>query len=102
MNKASTASLFAPTTDQRNGNFATCGAPCNVAIRDPLTGQPFPGNQIPVSRFDPAAVKLMSHFARVGGTGQHQVSRASAMDFNQVVLKADQQLTANDQSSGRY
>jgi hypothetical protein len=101
-NKTATTTVFAPTNDQRNGNFATCGAPCNVPIRDPLTGQPFPGNQIPVSRFDPAAVKLMSHFARVGGTGQHQVSRASAMDFNQVILKVDHQLTSKDQLSGRY
>jgi Carboxypeptidase regulatory-like domain len=102
--KNTTAStiVFAPTNDQRNGNFATCGAPCNAAIRDPLTGQPFPGNQIPVSRFDPASVKLMSYFAREDGTGQHQVSRASAMDFNQVVLKVDHQLTNNDQLSGRY
>jgi hypothetical protein len=101
-NTTATTTVFAPTNDQRNGNFATCGAPCNVPIRDPLTGQPFPGNQIPVSRYDPAAVKLMSYFARVGGTGQHQVSRASAMDFNQVVLKVDHQVTSNDQFSGRY
>lgn len=101
-NTTATTTVFAPTTDQRNGNFATCGAPCNVPIRDPLTGQPFPGNQIPVSRYDPASVKLMSYFPQVGGTGQHQVSRASAMDFNQLVLKVDQQLTSKDQLSGRY
>ncbi|MEO5741384.1 MAG: TonB-dependent receptor [Vicinamibacterales bacterium] len=101
-NTTATTTVFAPTNDQRAGNFATCGAPCNAAIRDPLTGQPFPGNQIPVSRYDPASVKLMSHFAQLTGTGQHQVSRASAMDFNQVVLKVDQQLTTNNQLSGRY
>jgi hypothetical protein len=101
-NTTATTTVFAPTNDQRNGNFATCGAPCNVAIRDPLTGQPFPNNQIPVSRFDPASVRLMSYFAQLTGTGQHNVSRASAMDFNQVVLKVDQQLTANNQLSGRY
>ena len=101
-NKASTASVFAPTIDQRNGNFATCGAPCNIAIRDPLTGQLFPGNQIPVSRYDPVAVNLMKHFPDVGGTGQHQIPRTSAMDLNQLVVKVDQQLTINDQLSGRY
>jgi len=101
-NKTASTIVFAPTDDQRTGNFATCGAPCNAPIRDPLTGQPFPGNQIPVSRFDPAAVKLVSYFARETGTGQHQVSRASAMDFNQVVLKVDHQLTSKDQMSGRY
>jgi len=101
-NTTATTTVFAPTNDQRNGNFATCGAPCNVPIIDPVTRQPFPGNQIPVSRFDPASVKLMSYFARVDGTGQHQVSRASAMDFNQVVVKVDHQVTNNDQLSGRY
>jgi hypothetical protein len=108
-NTTATTTVFAPTNDQRNGNFATCGAPCNTPIIDPATrtaanpnGTPFPGNQIPVSRFDPASVKLMSYFARVGGTGQHQVSRASAMDFNQLVLKVDHQVTNNDQLSGRY
>ena len=108
-NTTATTTVFAPTDDQRNGNFATCGAPCNVPIIDPLTrttanpnGTPFPNNQIPVTRFDPASVKLMSYFPRVGGTGQHGVSRASAMDLNQVVLKVDQQLTAKDQISGRY
>ena len=46
-NKTASTIVFAPTDDQRTGNFATCGAPCNAPIRDPLTGQPFPGNQIP-------------------------------------------------------
>jgi hypothetical protein len=93
--------LFAPTNDYETATSATC-SPVQLAIRDPLTGQLFPGNQIPVSRYDPASVKLMSYFARVDGTGQHQVSRASAMDFNQVVLKVDNQVTINDQLSGRY
>ena len=39
-----------PTTDQRNGLFSS-------AITDPLTTRPFPGNQIPLSRFDAAAQK---------------------------------------------
>jgi hypothetical protein len=43
----------------------------------------------------------MSYFARVDGTGQHQVSRASA-DFNQVVVKVDHQVTNNDQLTGHF
>jgi hypothetical protein len=108
-NRTASLAVFAPTVDQRNGNFATCGAPCNVPIIDPLTrtaanpnGTPFPNNQIPVSRFDPASVKLMSLMPNLTGTGLHQVSRASAMDFNQVVLKVDHQVTNKDQISGRY
>ena len=33
-NTTATTTVFAPTNDQRNGNFATCGAPCNVPIID--------------------------------------------------------------------
>ena len=32
------------------------------SLKDPLTGNPFPGNVIPTSRFDPAAVKLLTNY----------------------------------------
>lgn len=44
-NRAADVTAFVPTNDQRNGNFATCGAPCNRTIRDPLTGENFANNQ---------------------------------------------------------
>ena len=34
-----------------------------VAIRDPLTGQPFPGNQIPTARISPVARALLTDTA---------------------------------------
>ncbi len=46
---------FPLTSAERAGNFA--GGP---AARDPLTGQPFPGNQVPVSRFDPVVNNVFS------------------------------------------
>ena len=56
-----------PTSAALNGDFsaldgAKSGGGCLSAARalkDPTTGSPFPGNQIPVSRFDPAALKLV-------------------------------------------
>ncbi len=45
-------SAFPLTQAERNGTFAT-------AVRDPLTGQPFPGNQIPATRFDTVARNLL-------------------------------------------
>lgn len=42
------ATVTVPTAAQREGNFAGLG----VTITDPSTGQPFPGNVIPASRFD--------------------------------------------------
>src|SRR6185436_9723604 len=60
-NRGANLVQFAPTTDERNGNFTTCGAACNRALTDPLTGLPFPNNQIPVDRFDPAAVRVLHY-----------------------------------------
>ena len=45
------AASVAPT-EWRHGDFSSLLASGTV-IRDPLTGQPFPGNQIPASRFSP-------------------------------------------------
>jgi Carboxypeptidase regulatory-like domain/TonB dependent receptor len=47
-----------PTAAMRNGDFS--GA--NFVIRDPLTGQPFPGNVIPASRIDPTAQRMLNFF----------------------------------------
>jgi hypothetical protein len=44
-----------PTNAQRNGVFST-------SVIDPLTRLPFPGNTIPVNRFDPVALQLLSHY----------------------------------------
>src|SRR5437667_9409105 len=41
------------TADDRAGIFSS-------PVRDPLTGQPFPGNVIPADRFDPLAVGIMA------------------------------------------
>jgi hypothetical protein len=41
-----------PTADQRQGIFA-------FNVLDPASGQNFPGNRVPVSRFDPLGKKLM-------------------------------------------
>jgi hypothetical protein len=46
-----------PTPEQRVGNFAG-----GAAIRDPDTGQPFPGNMIPANRIDPNATILINSF----------------------------------------
>ncbi|PYR00867.1 MAG: TonB-dependent receptor [Acidobacteria bacterium] len=101
-NRGTNLVQFAPTTDERNGNFATCGSACNKPLTDPLTGQPFPGNQIPVARFDPAAVNVLKYIPAVGGDGLMQVPRLIGQDDNQVVVKVDQQLRQSDQIGVRY
>jgi hypothetical protein len=100
-NLGTSLNTFAPTIDERNGNFATCGSPCSAALRDPLGGL-FPGNQIPVSRFDPASVKVNTFIPAVGGTGAVAVPRPIKFQLDQGITKIDHQLTTNDRISGRY
>jgi hypothetical protein len=47
-----------PSVAMRNGDFSQAG----VTIVDPLTRQPFPGNQIPRNRLDPIAIKLLEWY----------------------------------------
>jgi hypothetical protein len=47
-----------PTAAMRNGDFS--GA--SFVIKDPLTGQPFPGNVIPANRISPQAKSIMDFF----------------------------------------
>ena len=51
-----------PTLAERNGDFSQALATTAVTIYDPLSGAPFPGNVIPVARFNPAAVGLLTYF----------------------------------------
>ena len=44
-----------PTALMRQGNFSEISA----AVRNPFTGQPFPGNIIPSSMISPVALKLL-------------------------------------------
>jgi hypothetical protein len=58
-------SFLVPTTAERNGDFSGLlrnGQP--RVIRDPLTGEPFPGNVIPANRINPVGQKLLSYLPR--------------------------------------
>jgi hypothetical protein len=58
-------SFLVPTTAERSGDFSGLrrnGAA--VVIRDPLTGQPFPGNIIPAERINPVGQKIMGYLPK--------------------------------------
>ena len=65
----STSSEYVPTTAEMNGDFSaylTASNPANALgkatqVIDPLTGTPFPNNQIPTSRFEPASVAFTKY-----------------------------------------
>ncbi|MGB9605690.1 MAG: hypothetical protein ACPL88_07420, partial [Bryobacteraceae bacterium] len=53
-----------PTEQERRGDFSNSREPNNalIVVRDPLSGQPFPGNVIPPARIHPDMQKLLSVF----------------------------------------
>ena len=101
-NRANNVTAFAPTIDQRRGDFSTCGNPCRSPIRDPQGGQPFVNNQIPVSRFDPAALNLLKFIPAIGGDGRIVFGRNLAHELDQGVAKIDHQVSSRDRLTGRY
>src|SRR5215470_2527326 len=95
-NVGATKTATVPTAEQRAGNFGS------TVVRDPLTGQPFPNNQIPVSRFDPAAVNVLKYMPIPGPDGRISIPRRVGQQDDQVVTKVDHTLTQKDQLSVRY
>src|SRR4029077_20228086 len=80
-----------PTTLMRQGNFSEINTP----IRNPLTGQPFPGNIIPASQISPIARKLLDYYPATNqpGTASNvQANAASTDDIDQVLFRVDQNL----------
>ena len=83
---------------QRQGDFGS------TAIRDPLTGQPFPGNQIPAARLDPAAVQLLNDFVPRANSGVNRyiVSPDVTDNRDQFGVRLDYHPTRNNTFLGRY
>jgi hypothetical protein len=90
----------------KRGDFsAFLGADGGGRIRDPdAPGQYFPNNQIPASRFDPVAVRLLA-FLPSSTTSNYQYrfgTPTNRNDDNQMVLRADHLLSSSHRLTGRY
>ncbi len=91
-----------PTSEERNGLFA----PSLVSVRDPVTGQPFPGNQIPRARFDATAARMIELWpaANFSGSGTRQnYIRNPPWNTTRDAIDAriDHSIGANDKIFGR-
>jgi len=90
-----------PTALMRQGNFSEISG----AIRNPLTGQPFPGNIIPPSQLSPIARKLLEFYPtpnRPGIASNLQVPIPSTENVDQVIIRGDQNLGNKVRLSVRY
>ena len=88
----------------RRGDFSGVA----VAIKDPLTGQPFPGNQIDPSRFSPIARAVLANQQlyplpnRSGNTSNLVAPNSEKVRTYQGDAKVDVNLSANDRMFGRF
>jgi hypothetical protein len=95
-----TQTFSVPSVALRQGNFAGL-----APIMDPSTGMPFPNNQIPSGRLDPAAVALLSRVALPNTSGTVQNLNAVGNEVNpvdQFTLRVDHRAGLNDSLFGRF
>jgi hypothetical protein len=83
-----------------SGNFSSLATP----IRDPLSGQPFPGNVIPTSRFSKFANILAPTIPtpNSAGANNYTVIRNFVDDSNTASIRADQTLNSSHSFFQRF
>ncbi|MEO8594071.1 MAG: carboxypeptidase regulatory-like domain-containing protein [Candidatus Solibacter sp.] len=105
------ASSFVPTDANLAGDFSAMLSATNpnnplgqaVTVKDPSNNQPFPGNLVPVSKFDRAAVTMAnSWLPRAGGNGLVFFNRPNVQDLREYTGKVDYNITNNDRALVRY
>ena len=110
-NTRSDLSAFVPTPAELNGDFSAYlnasdpGNPLRrqVLIKDPVSGQPFPNNQIPVSRFEPASLAMLKYLpASSSANGFAIYSAPVIQDFNEFIIRTDYSISANDRINFRF
>jgi hypothetical protein len=92
-----------PTALMRQGNFSE--VPATTTIRNPFTGQPFPGNIIPTSMLDPTALKILNYYPmpnRPGLSSNLQGEGANTDNIDQVLARVDQNLGNKARLNVRY
>jgi outer membrane receptor protein involved in Fe transport len=96
---SATFSMLQPTVAQKSGNFAGL-----APIRDPLTGQPFPGNMIPQERIGNFARELLKFAPDPNTMGSfNYIFNSPTREINDRYLaRADYNATGNDRFMARY
>ena len=89
---AATSSVLMPTAAERGGDFSRSVNPLGQPVRvlDPTTGQPFAGNQVPVSRLSPQALSLLALFPKpnFAGSTRYNFQTPLISDIHQDSLQA--------------
>lgn len=92
-----------PTAAQRNGDLSSIA----TQLRNPFTGQPFPGNQIPANLLSPISRRILNEWVPLpsGEAGSPNLLRMrtpSVLDDDQVMVRLDQQFSNGHRTYGRF
>src|SRR5437667_347965 len=90
-----------PTELMRQGTFSQITG----AIRNPFTGQPYPGNMIPASQLSPIASNLLAYYPlpnRPGAASNLQTPIPNTENVDQFIVRADQNVGNTVRLSVRY
>jgi hypothetical protein len=89
-----------PSALERTGDFSQSTRKPN----DPVTGQPFPNNQIPLSRFDPAALRILNEFIPLANLpgNFYEALVPKPLDRDELQLKITHALSGAHQLTASY
>jgi len=92
---------FVPTAAERNGDFSDLLP--GTQLVDPVTGTPFPNNQIPTSRFSSVSEYFLKYIPLPNGPGRQltYVGGPSVNDDDQFLVRMDY-YAGKHHLSGRY
>lgn len=100
---------YVPTAAVLSGDFSTLdGAGCqssgkNKPLTNPTAAAPFPGNQIPVSLFDPAALKVASYLpAAQTGCGKVTYGIPQISNYDEIIGRVDYVKSSKQALFARY
>jgi hypothetical protein len=89
-----------PSALERRGDFSQSARKPN----DPLTGQPFPNGQIPLSRFDPVALRILNDYIPLANLpgNFYEVGVPRPVNKDEIQLKLTHALSSSHQLVGSY
>ncbi|MGH9326357.1 MAG: carboxypeptidase regulatory-like domain-containing protein [Terriglobia bacterium] len=105
------SSAFVPTSANINGDFSALLDATNpdnplgkaITVVNPATGQPYPGNIIPTTSFDPASVNFLKYLPRASGNGQVFFTEPGIVqNYNEFIGRVDHQISSKDRLTGRF
>jgi hypothetical protein len=88
-------SAYVPTQANLQGTFSS-------TIIDPKSGTAFPNNQIPLTRFDAAALAFAKDLPSIGGNGLVYYQKPVRQNYNEEVGRIDHLIGSNDRLTARY